>query len=236
MYTTTTTPSHIHVSRADPRERSKLIAPDQFGLEERTENCRGALKSKNGIVLNVSNHVCKPDIAEIEVKKRICNARNRARIEDKEIPSIYREEMQPLFNKGYDFVTNISNFISVKTYLYLQEEKRKGKEREPKTAAEINISEDVTKMEEGTNFLLADVGDKDRMLVFATEDGKKCFKNYKTFLIDGKFKSSSKQFKQLYSVHVDIESSSDEISIIAATYALLSRKDTSMYDRLFSIL
>ncbi|GBL67901.1 hypothetical protein AVEN_16502-1 [Araneus ventricosus] len=37
-------------------------------LKERTENCRGTFKSKNGIVLNVSNHVCKPDI---EVKKRM---------------------------------------------------------------------------------------------------------------------------------------------------------------------
>ncbi|GBL87148.1 hypothetical protein AVEN_176075-1, partial [Araneus ventricosus] len=151
-------------------------------LKERTENCRGTLKSKNGIVLNVSNHVCKPDIAEIEVKKRIFNARKRARIEDKEIPTIYPEEMQPLFNKGYDFVTNIPNFISVKTYLYVARRKAQEEEREPKTTAEISISEDVTKMEDGTNFLLADVGDKDRMLVFATEDRKNVLKITRPFL------------------------------------------------------
>ncbi|GBL76271.1 hypothetical protein AVEN_234525-1 [Araneus ventricosus] len=144
--------------------------------------------------------------------------------------------MQPLFNKGYDFVTNIPNFISVKTYFYVGRRKAQGEEREPKTAAEIDISEDVTKMEDGTNFLLADVCGEGRMLVFATEDGKNVLKNYKTFFVDGSFKSSSEQFKQLYSVHVGIGSSSDEINITAATYALLSRKDTSMYDRLFSIL
>ncbi|GBL68226.1 hypothetical protein AVEN_16043-1 [Araneus ventricosus] len=92
--------------------------------------------------------------------------------------------------------------------------------------------ETFQKMEDGTNFLLGDVGDEDRMLVFATEDGKNILKNY--IFVDGTFKSSSsKQFQQLYSVHVDIGSSSDEINVIAATYALLSRKDTSTYDRLF---
>jgi len=49
--------------------------------------------------------------------------------------------------------------------------------------------------------------------------------------VDGTFKSSSKQFYQVYTVHNDIGSTNDEINVIPVIYILLI-----VYERLFSMI
>ncbi|GBM12745.1 hypothetical protein AVEN_228532-1 [Araneus ventricosus] len=100
----------------------------------------------------------------------------------------YSPDLAPNLGCKHLSGTRFSSKSALKTYClrelaqWAETRKAHGKEREPKTATEINISEDVTKMEDGTNFLLADVGDEDRMQAFATEDGKNVLKITRPFL------------------------------------------------------
>ena len=123
-------------------------------LKEKKEKCRGTLKSKEGEVISVTNHSCKPDTAKIEIKQQLNNAKKRARMEDREIPDIYREEMKPLCTKDYNFVADIPLFSSIKTSLYDARRKSRREEKEPKTTTDIVISEEMKKMDDGMGFLL----------------------------------------------------------------------------------
>ncbi|KAG8175298.1 hypothetical protein JTE90_027112 [Oedothorax gibbosus] len=74
------------------------------------------------------------------------------------------------------------------------------------------------------------------MIIFATDDGRDSLRNNKSFFVDGTFKSCPGQFTQLYTIHVDLGSNDQEVNIVVAAFALLQRKDTATYERLFSVL
>jgi hypothetical protein len=92
-------------------------------------------------------------------------------------------------------------------------------------------------MEDGTSFLFAD--DKkegDRIIIFASEYGRKLLESAETLFIDGTFKSCSKQYRQIYTLHVDIGSTHTEVNIIPVMFALLENQKKATYSRLFSII
>lgn len=51
--------------------------------------------------------------------------------------------------------------------------------------------------------------------------------------MDGTFKSVSKQFCQVYTIHVDLGSNKEEINVTPAVFALLPNKNKATYVRLF---
>lgn len=91
-------------------------------------------------------------------------------------------------------------------------------------------------MNDGSNFLLADDfgNSDDRILVFASSKGKTAMAESTTFLMDGTFKSCSKQYCQVYTIHADLGSSLEETRTIPVVYALLPNKKQDTYMRLFT--
>lgn len=57
----------------------------------------------------------------------------------------------------------------------------------------------------------------------------------KTFVFDGTFKSCSKQFQQIYTIHLDIGSTPTETNAIPVIFALLPNKTQITYNRLLTL-
>ncbi|GBO21182.1 hypothetical protein AVEN_113977-1 [Araneus ventricosus] len=206
-------------------------------IKETSSNCRGTLKSKDGKVLHVSSHVCVPDVAATEVAKKLCTIKKRVREEDQSVSKIYLQEMSPLLNRGYDYVENIPTLPAVRAQLYRIRRKEQGTAIEPKNSQEIEIMDDDVIMEDGSSFLLADDDSGSRILVLASTKGRGILKTGQNFFMDGTSKSCCMQFYQLYTIHADLSKNEEEnTTIVPIIFALLPRKNSEIYSKLFTVL
>jgi hypothetical protein len=207
-------------------------------LKQRSTRCQGVIKTKDGAVLSSSDHQCgPPDDARLEVHKKLSVAKKRAREEDTPISRIYLEEIVDLHNRGYEFVTEMPEQQVTKRTLYNQRNKSKGNQNEPKTTQEIDLSPDVLTMNDGNSFLLSDDSDSgERIIVFSGKTGKEVLNSKSDFFMDGTFKSCSKQFAQVYTIHADYGSSETETNIHPVAFAFLPNKKKLKYIRLFRII
>lgn len=200
--------------------------------------CKGGLTSRNQTILTEVKHSCVPDIAANEVQKQLSNAKKRAREENVPISTIYTEEVGPLFNRGYELVTEMPSQLVSKITLHRIRRQSQGIQKEPGRSEDINLPPELVKMNDGSDFLLADdstVG-QERILIFSSSKGITALSKKTSFFMDGTFRSSSKQYAQLYTIHVDLGSSLEETNSIPAVYALLPDKKQETYIRLFKIL
>lgn len=195
------------------------------------------MRSKNGEVLSASEHQCgAPDEARLEVKKTLQQAKKRAREEDTAVSKIYNQELGELHNKGYEFVTEMPAEMTTKRVLYKQRCKSQGSQAEPDKRDDVVLSEEFLKMKDGSSFLLADDKSGERIMIFSGTVGKEGLASCEDFFMDGTFKSSSKQFAQIYSIHADYGSTYDETNIYPVAFALLPNKKKETYVRLFQLL
>lgn len=202
--------------------------------KERSSRCRGMLKSKNGEVLEETEHSCAaPDTARLEVLKSINVAKKRAREEDTSVSKIYSEELGELHNKGYNFVTEMPLPLTIKRTMYTQRSSARGTQKEPKTREEIVLDEELLQMNDGSTFILVDEGSEERMIIFCSEKGKECLRNKQDFFVDGTFKSCSQQFGQIYTIHADYGSSDTETNVYPVVFGLLPNKKKATYVRFF---
>lgn len=203
-------------------------------LKERSKRCRGILKSRDGAMLNVTEHTCgPPDDARVEVQKRVHKAKKRAREDETSIQKIYAEELGDLHNKGYDFVTEMPTQSAVKRNLYRHRSISQGNQKEPNSRDEVILDDEILKMEDGSSFLLKDNTEGERIIILSGKKGKESLKLHENVFMDGTFKSASKQFSQIYTIHADYGSSKEETNIHPVLFALLPDKKKDTYVRLF---
>ena len=179
---------------------------------------------QNKDIIREANHVCKPSVAATEVKRCVFNAKKRAMEDDDYLPmsKIYKEGVESLYNQGLDLVTEITKCSSIKSSLNDCRNRAHGLQKDPATALEIMIPEEIN-----TRFLFIDKNTSSghRILVFATNKARDILANSKsTVFMDGTFKSCSKQFCQLYTIHIDIGSTAEETNTIPVLFALLPKK------------
>ena len=205
--------------------------------EEKSKRCRGIMKSKTGEVLSTSEHQCgAPDEARLEVKKTLQQAKKRAREEDTSVSKIYNQELGELHNKGYEFVTEMPAELTTKRVLYQQRCKSQGNQAEPEKRDDVVLDEEILKMKDGSSFLLADDKSGERILIFSGTLGKEGLISCEDFFMDGTFKSSCKQFAQIYSIHADYGSSTEETNVYPVAFCLLPNKKKETYARLFQLI
>lgn len=205
--------------------------------KQRSARCRGTIKTKDGNVLSSNEHQCgAPDDARLEVKKSVNRARKRAREEDTSIFKIYSDELGELHNRGYDFVTEMPGQQIVKRTLYNHRAKLQGNQKEPKSSLEVELPAELVTMKDGSNFLLKDDKSDERLIVFSAQAGIEVLKRKQHFFMDGTFKSCSKQFYQIYTIHADLGSSENESNIHPVVFAFLPNKKKETYLRLFRII
>lgn len=202
--------------------------------KQQSKNCRGILKTKDSNILASNEHQCgTPDDSRLEVQRTLARAKKRAREEDTPIPTIYTEELGNLHNRGYDFVTEMPEQQSAKRTLYNHRASSQGKQTEPKSCNEVDLQPKQLTMSDGTSFLLSDDNTGDRIIIFCAKSGREVLKTKQDFFMDGTFKSCSKQFTQIYSIHADFGSSTGETNIYPVVFALLTNKKKDTYVRLF---
>ncbi|KAE9544242.1 hypothetical protein AGLY_001421 [Aphis glycines] len=188
---------------------------------KKERKCTGRLKTTGNSILNITIHQCKYDSVKIEVKKYNI-AKKRVSDSSNSAAQIFREEFTPLIDQELDLVTEIPVYSSVKMTLNRIRKKSLGNSLDPKLREDIIIPSD-------SEFVLFDEGKRDIILGLCSSKGKTCF-------ADGTFKSSSKQFYQVYTVNIDIWFTNDEIYVIPVIYILFPNKTKIVYERLFSMI
>lgn len=129
-----------------------------------------------------------------------------------------------------DNIVNVPPLKSIRTSLYNARAKRLPKL--PTCAADIELVDEWRKTNGGTDFLLLDdAGDDARILAFGTSGNVRLLSQSKTYYMDGTFKTTPKQFYQLFIIHVFKFD-----TMIPVIYALLPNKTEATYERFFNLL
>lgn len=204
------------------------------------KECSGSITTdtEDKSVMYEGKHNCSktPNAAYTDVEKCKFNCKKRAREELTSIPKIFEEEFHQPKNSGFQFVTEMPDYTSMKSTLYRQRNKALGVPVLPKTQSELLIPENLTQFEDGHNFVLFDTLNDERIICFGSQLGKESLQRAEIVFADGTFKSCNKLFHQLYSLHVDLGSTDRETRVRPALYALLPNRKKSTYTKLFSLI
>ncbi|XP_035220421.1 uncharacterized protein LOC118193436 [Stegodyphus dumicola] len=117
---------------------------------------KGSIKTKEEVVLEEKIHLCQPDTAHSLVKKQTFVAKMRAKEENVPLSQIYNEEVGKLYNQGFDILTNIPQFSSVKTALYKSRQSAEGYDREATCMEDLEIPNELLAMDDNFSFFLFD--------------------------------------------------------------------------------
>ncbi|GES90645.1 uncharacterized protein LOC112591534 [Rhizophagus clarus] len=106
---------------------------------------------------------------------------------------------------------------------------------EPQSLESFNISENMKKTLDGSNFLIRDstIG-YDRILIFITVENLKQLEISSFWIMDGTFKTVPIIFNQLYTIHGCVEN--ENSCIMPLIYTLMSSKSEECYRRMFQNL
>ncbi|KAF8785717.1 hypothetical protein HNY73_011229 [Argiope bruennichi] len=130
---------------------------------------------------------------------------------------------------------NKPTYSKAKTVLCKEGKKALGATPNPQNANDIQFAKDKRMLFNGENFLRLNFqNDQDnRILVFGGEESWYLLENGKIIFIDGTFKSCSKQFAQIYAIHVDLRSIATETNVYPALFAFLPDKRQVTYIAMF---
>jgi hypothetical protein len=192
-------------------------------VKDKCGKCKGKLKTTLQYeIVSKTDHSCVPNLAVIEVKVEFENCIKRAR-KDVSVPlhTVYKEELSR-HAKGYDMVTEIPKYKSVKSRLCKERRKVLGTEENPEDISKIVFPEEVLRLANNSSFLRIDHtdGSGKRILVFAGEDCEYLLRTGTSFFLDGTIKNCPRQFAQLYSLHVHLGGTSHENYIYPILFAL----------------
>lgn len=209
-------------------------------LKYEKSKCRGAVKTdlQNNIISR-NEHTCLPNVAGVEIKKALQNCRKRVR-EETSVPvhKIFQEAMTPIYDMGLEFVTETPKYTNVKSTLTSERRKVLGTIENPKNSKDIVFDQNMLRLIDGNSFLRLDFQNRDgnRILVFGGEISENLLIKGKIFFFDGTFKSSPKQFYQLYTIHVDWGSSDSETNVHPVLFVFLpNKKETTYIDLLLQL-
>ena len=100
----------------------------------------------------------------------------------------------------------------------------------PKSIEEFKLEGPWTQTKNGDNFILANDGSSDRILLIGTDDNlRKCCAAQKVFC-DGAFYSSPRFFMQIYTLHGFVD-----VQMFPLVFALLTNKSQATYNRMFRL-
>ena len=150
------------------------------------------------------------------------------------IPSIYEEELNKLRDHDWDdnaktVVQRLPTFNSARSALYRA--RRKQTPKLPETLNDITLEGKWTETATGDRFLLFDDNtETDRLIAFATTESLAHLSAANTFYCDGTFYTCPSMFRQIYSIHIQIDG-----TMTPVVYALLPNKSKIIYTILIII-
>ena len=100
----------------------------------------------------------------------------------------------------------------------------------PRSRAELNLIGDWAKTLDGQDFVLANDGQDDKIVLFGTESSLKLLSEANTYNVDGTFRVTPSIFYQLFTIHIVKHNQSFPL-----VYALLPN-ERQTYSRAFLLL
>lgn len=200
-------------------------------------NCPGSISTLNNIPVGFGRqqHNHPADHTGVVTKQILNHISKRCIEEVRPIPSIYEEELNKLRDHDWDdsaktVVQRLPTFNSARSALYRA--RRKQTPKLPDTLADIRLEGKWTKTATGDRFLLFDDNEQtDRIIAFATTESLNHLSAANTFYCDGTFYTCPSMFRQIYSIHIQING-----TMTPVVYALLPAKSQVIYARLFTLL
>ena len=125
--------------------------------------------------------------------------------------------------------TNVPPFRAVSTTMY--RERRKTTPQLPTSRSNIQLPERCTKLADGRDFLQADDGLEDKILLFATDNAIERLCSSREVFVDGTLYTCPRLFCQLFTLQVEAYG-----KVLPMAFAFLPDKSQNVYQRLFGIL
>ena len=126
-------------------------------------------------------------------------------------------------------VDHLPSMKSMKSSLYRSRVSRLP--RIPHTCAEVDLMGEGTRTTDGRDFILANDGVDDRLVIFGTVQNLRLLCHADTVFMDGTFKMAPEMFCQMYSLHIRHLG-----QMIPVGIALLPFKTQQTYTRMFRLL
>lgn len=191
--------------------------------------CRAKLKVLGRTILREDRHTCLPQQhhAISQTLKEQC--KEKAKNSPEPITKIYKDAVKTYIDAGYNLVQDVPDFNSIKSSLY-----RSRNACLDVTKTSFTNTKDVEVPAQFEDFVLLDHNEEERILMFASMEGRRLIEEGDVFLFDGTFKSCAKPFYQLYSMHTDIGSSENQTNIVPVLFALLPNKMQRTYEILLN--
>jgi hypothetical protein len=202
-----------------------------------TKGCdvRAVTNNRNLVHIN-KNHSHNCESKEIITRKYANQCKNVIRKNPlKPIPQIFNEERLTFVNNDYnnreEVIATLPNYESIKSSLYRT--KKENFPSQPAIRSQLIINDLWSKTIDGRDFVLADNGIDDRIIIFGTSAFliKACSLQNSVVFMDGTFKSTPPLFKQIYTFHCFIAG-----QMFPIVFGLLPNKREDTYRRFLQMI
>lgn len=137
-----------------------------------------------------------------------------------------------LQNSGYNLVTELPTFDNIKHSLYIARNKSAGV---PKTVFS-EVTEVVVPMNHN-NFILADYYcNETRIILFCNQESRELIGKISEVFVDGTFQSCPSPFAQLFTIHGNVNSSTETNGVVPLVFALMPNRKTESYILVFRLI
>lgn len=194
------------------------------------------LNEDRDVVLRESQHTCEPDHSRNAIDIAFDACKIKVSADFGSVQQIYEDTIQQLEDSGLVEPDDIPPFYSKRDTLY----RTKKKSLEITSLSfrhlrNVQIPECLA-----DDFLVKECGDDDKILVFCTKVTRKLLEKSKNkshkFYGDGTYKRAAKPFKQIFTLHLDLDRDTKYQNIVPVIYCLLPNKTENTYKRCFTII
>jgi hypothetical protein len=150
------------------------------------------------------------------------------------LPQIYQQEVAGAVANGtltQEASFHLPQFASCKTSAYRH--RRQRFPVLPRTREDIILEGEWTQTQDGDNWLIANDGDAEKLLIFGSTEGLLKTARARTLFMDGTFYITPYLFAQLYTVHANVFGQSRSFPLI---YGLLPDKRQQTYERFLTLI
>lgn len=197
----------------------------------REANCKVTAITDNGELVKLNGaHTHPPDKSAAVMRQRKHDASVLAR-QHPTMPMkrVYEQAFGDVNLEDEQEVAHLPSLKSLSSTLYRSRAKRLP--NLPHTRADINLQGEWASTQDGREFILANDGNEDKMIIFGTVQNLRLLCEAETIFMDGTFKVTPEMFSQVYSIHVM------KMGImVPVCVALLPQKNHETYSRFFHLL
>ena len=197
----------------------------------RNAHCSGTITTDGDQLISIKDtHNHPREDSLIEVKKMVNDLKTKTKENIRPVPQIYQEvrKLAALPNSE-EVAARFLTLSSVKSTLYRQ--RRKLIPALPATRTEVHFEGEWAQTVKGEPFLVAEDGDNDKIIIFASERNLRQLAAAESLYVDGTFQICPRVFYQVFTIHSLVNGLH-----VPLAYCLLPDKRQETYERVFMIL